>query len=201
MSTVSPERRPEFRREDEVHRVDEISDAVRLRLLELVDQGAELIQLGDADDVAAQLVSRLPIANPWPEIVGPCYTSGSLQRELGVSRAALSKAVSDGRLLRLMTSDGQYVYPAFQVVDGALVRGLREVLAVLRTRPHILALGAHIHAGEKIAFEINGVKTRFEQSPAVVGPSQHGPLTFPSGFTLYTVRKGVVDAGRFVPLS
>ncbi|WP_433861960.1 hypothetical protein [Streptomyces sp. L7] len=115
-----------------MHRVDEISDAVRLRLLELVDQGAELIQLGDADDVAAQLVSRLPIANPWPEIVGPCYTSGSLQRELGVSRAALSKAVSDGRLLRLMTSDGQYVYPAFQVVDGALVRGLREVLAVLR---------------------------------------------------------------------
>jgi 3',5'-cyclic AMP phosphodiesterase CpdA len=82
-----------------------------------------------------------------------------------------------------------------------VVSNAAEVLAVLRARPHILALGAHIHAGEKIAFEINGVKTRFEQSPAVVGPSQHGPLTFPSGFTLYTVRKGVVDAGRFVPLS
>jgi 3',5'-cyclic AMP phosphodiesterase CpdA len=81
-----------------------------------------------------------------------------------------------------------------------VVSNAGEVLAVLRTRQHVLALGAHIHAGEKIAFEINGVKTRFEQSPAVIGPSQHGPLTFPSGFTLYTVRKGVVDAGRFLPL-
>jgi hypothetical protein len=81
-----------------------------------------------------------------------------------------------------------------------VVSNAAEVLAVLRARPHVLALGAHIHAGEKIAFEINGVKTRFEQSPAVIGPSQHGPLTFPSGFTVYTVRNGVIDAGRFVPL-
>jgi hypothetical protein len=35
----------------------------------------------------------------------------------------------------------------------------------------------------------------------VVGPSRLGPLTFPSGFTLYTVRKGEIDAGRFVPLA
>jgi hypothetical protein len=81
-----------------------------------------------------------------------------------------------------------------------VVSNAAEVLAVLRTRPHVLALGAHVHAGEKIAFEIEGVKTRFEQSPAVVGPSRVGPLTFSSGFTLYTVRRGAVDAGRFVPI-
>ena len=132
MGIVSPERPPESARDIEVHRADEISDAVRVRLLELVDQGAELIQLGDADDVAAQLVSRLPVANPWPRIVGPCYSSGSLQRELGMSRAAVSKAAGERRLLRLETSGGHYVYPAFQVVDGALVRGLREVLNALR---------------------------------------------------------------------
>jgi len=67
-------------------------------------------------------------------------------------------------------------------------------------RPHVLALGAHVHAGEKIAYEIGGVRTRFEQSPAVVGPSEVGPLAFPSGFTVYTVRDGVIDAGRFVPI-
>lgn len=81
-----------------------------------------------------------------------------------------------------------------------IVSNAADVLAVLRTRPHILALGAHIHAGEKIVYEIDGVKTRFEQSPAVVGPSQVGPLTFPSGFTLYTVRNGAIDVGQFVPL-
>jgi hypothetical protein len=81
-----------------------------------------------------------------------------------------------------------------------MVSNAAAVLAVLRARPHVLALGAHVHAGEKIAFEIGGVQTRFEQSPAVVGPSQVGPLTFLSGFTLYTVREGVIDAGQFVPL-
>ena len=81
-----------------------------------------------------------------------------------------------------------------------VVSNAADVLAVLRDRPHVLALGGHVHAGEKIALEIAGVKTRFEQSPAVVGPSRRGPLTFPSGFTLYTVRKGEIDAGRFVPL-
>jgi hypothetical protein len=81
-----------------------------------------------------------------------------------------------------------------------VVSNAAEVLAVLRARPHVLALGGHVHAGEKIAFEIGGVKTRFEQSPAVVGPSRRGPLTFPSGFTLYTVRRGEIDAGRFFPL-
>ena len=93
----------------------------------------------------------------------------------------------------LITVGGKTVY-------RHIVSNAADVLATLRARPHVLALGAHIHAGEKIAFEIDGVKTRFEQSPAVVGPSQIGPLTFPSGFTLYTVRKGAIDAGTFVPL-
>ena len=81
-----------------------------------------------------------------------------------------------------------------------MVSNAAEVLEVLRARPHVLALGAHVHASEKIALEIGGVKTRFEQSPAVVGPSQVGPLTFPSGFTLYTIRNGVIDGGQFVPI-
>ncbi len=81
-----------------------------------------------------------------------------------------------------------------------VVSNAADVLTVLRARPHVLALGAHVHAGEKITHEIVGVKTRFEQSAAVIGPSRRGPLTFPSGFTLYTVRNGVIDAGQFVPL-
>jgi hypothetical protein len=87
-----------------------------------------------------------------------------------------------------------------ETVFRHVVSNVAEVLAVLRARPHVLALGAHVHAGEKIALEVGGVKTRFEQSPAVIGPSRRGALTFPAGFTLYTVRNGVIDAGRFVPL-
>ena len=89
--------------------------------------------LGDAEEVAEQIMDRLPIAaSPWAEIVGPCYTSGSFQKELGRGRAAISKAVAELRLLRLTTADGQTVYPAFQIVDGVVVRGMRDVLTALR---------------------------------------------------------------------
>jgi hypothetical protein len=71
--------------------------------------------------------------SPWAETVGPCYTSGLLQIELGVKRGAISRAVREDRLLRLTTTDGATVYPAFQVRGGALVRGLREILPVLRS--------------------------------------------------------------------
>ena len=74
------------------------------------------------------------------------------------------------------------------------------VLAVLRTHPHVLALGGHIHAGERIVYDVDGIETRFNQTPAIVGPSAGAGMRFVSGFTLYTVRKGTIDAGRFIPL-
>ena len=136
MSTAAPERRRRRAvsgRQVQEHAVDEITAAIRARLLERVDRGEELTNLGDAEEVAEQVIDRLPIAaSPWAEIVGPCYTSGSLQKELGRGRAAISKAVAELRLLRLTTADGQTVYPAFQIVDGVAVRGMREVLTALR---------------------------------------------------------------------
>jgi Icc-related predicted phosphoesterase len=80
------------------------------------------------------------------------------------------------------------------------VSNAEAVLAVLRKRQHVLALGGHIHAGEQIAYEVEGLKTRFNQTPAIVGPSAGAGMQFVSGFTLYTVRNGVIDAGRFIPL-
>ena len=80
------------------------------------------------------------------------------------------------------------------------VSNAAEVLAVLRTRQHVLALGGHLHAAERLAYEIEGMRTRFHLSAAVVGPSKTAGLRFPSGITLYTVRSGEIDDGRFIPL-
>jgi len=44
------------------------------------------------------------------------------------------------------------------------------------------------------------VLTRFEQAAAVVGPNDADGVIAPSGITFYTVRDGVIDAGRFVRL-
>lgn len=61
-----------------------------------------------------------------------------------------------------------------------------EVLAVLRRHRPVLALG--------------GLRTRFNQSAAIVGPSAGAGMQFTSAVTRYTVRKGVIDAGQFIPL-
>jgi len=75
-----------------------------------------------------------------------------------------------------------------------------DVLAVLRTRNHLLALGGHLHAAEKVVYEIDGQRTRFNLASAIIGPTNSHGLRFPSGVTLYTVRDGVIDEGKFIPL-
>jgi predicted MPP superfamily phosphohydrolase len=75
-----------------------------------------------------------------------------------------------------------------------------DVLAVLRKRNHVLALGGHIHGTEKIEYEIAGVKTRFNQISATIGGPRGAGLQFISGVELYHVNNGVIDGGKFIPL-
>ena len=65
---------------------------------------------------------------------------------------------------------------------------------------HVLALGGHMHATERIEYEMAGVRTRFNQVSAVVGNSQGAGLESISGVTLYRVKNGEIDKGRFIPL-
>ncbi len=80
------------------------------------------------------------------------------------------------------------------------VSNAAEVLTVLRKRRHVLALAGHMHAGERLGYVVDGLRTRFHVSAAVIGPSDAAGLRFPSGVTVYTVRDGVVDDGTFVAL-
>ncbi|MEP6493301.1 MAG: metallophosphoesterase [bacterium] len=80
------------------------------------------------------------------------------------------------------------------------VSNAADVLAILRQHRHVLALGGHIHAVEHLEFEAEGMRTRFNQSSAIVAPTDLAGVRFSSGITVYTVRNGVIDAGRFIPL-
>ena len=75
-----------------------------------------------------------------------------------------------------------------------------DVLAVLRKHRYVLALGGHLHATERIEYEMTGVRTRFNQVSAVVGNSEGAGLESISGVTLYRVKDGEIDKGRFIPL-
>ena len=81
-----------------------------------------------------------------------------------------------------------------------VVGNVQEVLTALKGHNYPLAIGAHTHAAERLVFQTNGQMTRFEQSSAILAPAEAGPVIVPSGFTLYTVHDGVIDAGKFIPL-
>ena len=81
-----------------------------------------------------------------------------------------------------------------------IVSNGQDVLAVLRKHNHVLAIGAHIHVGEQITLFNEGVRTRFAQSPAVVGPAGAGPFVFPSGVVKYTISAGGIGTGTFIAL-
>ena len=74
------------------------------------------------------------------------------------------------------------------------------VLALFKERPLPLILGGHTHVAERLLYPTTRGPLRFEQSAAIVGPNDYGPVVMPSGFTLYGVRNGVIDGGSFVPL-
>jgi hypothetical protein len=84
--------------------------------------------------------------------------------------------------------------------DRHTVANVQEVRAAMAGHPWVLALGGHMHAAEKLVFQTEGGLTRFEQAAAIVGSWDNGELVAPSGITVYTVRDGVIDAGRFVRL-
>lgn len=71
--------------------------------------------------------------SPWAAIVGPCYTASSFCRETGYSADQLQHAGDELSVLRLQTADGAYLFPAFQLVDGAPLPGLSRVLHALRS--------------------------------------------------------------------
>lgn len=74
------------------------------------------------------------------------------------------------------------------------------VLEAMRGHRYVLALGSHNHAPERVSFVSDGIQLRSDVSAAIVGGQELGPVIIPSGFTLYTVRDGAIDAGRFFRL-
>ncbi len=81
-----------------------------------------------------------------------------------------------------------------------LVSNAQDVLAILNKHAYPLALSGHYHAAMKFTFEAEGQKTRFEQTAAVVGPSEDGNIKMLSGITVYHVKDGKIDDGIFMPL-
>ena len=79
-----------------------------------------------------------------------------------------------------------------------IVSNAAAVMAILKDHNYPLALSGHLHYQQR--FSMAGVQTRFEQTGAVIGPSEESGLHFPSGVVVYNVKDGKIDEGHFVPL-
>lgn len=85
-----------------------------------------------------------------------------------------------------------------KITPRHMVANTLDVVAAMRGHRWVVALGGHMHTAEKIVFQLDGERTRFEQAAALIGGNSTQDISAPSGFTLYTVRDGVIDAGRFI---
>lgn len=71
---------------------------------------------------------------------------------------------------------------------------------VLKQHPYPLALSGHNHTRQVFWYESNAHKIRFEQTAAVVEPIRTRDEVRPSGVTLYTIKDGKIEEGKFIDL-
>ena len=81
-----------------------------------------------------------------------------------------------------------------------VVSNAHELVDLISSHPYPIALSGHYHVRQVFWMETEGEKTRFEQTAAVVESSIEGNQVMPSGVTLYTVKDGKIDEGRFILL-
>ncbi len=79
-----------------------------------------------------------------------------------------------------------------------IVSNASKVLEILKDHNYPLALAGHYHSRQR--FYVEGLTTRFEQTGAVIGPSEESGIKMPSGVMLYNVKDGKIDEGHFIPL-
>ncbi|MFK3672420.1 hypothetical protein ACI2IX_19815 [Leifsonia aquatica] len=114
----------------------DVAEAVERRLRALGDdEVAGLASVLTPEQVAEAMLRPLPVArvsSPVNKVVGPFYTTSSLTALRKVTREAIRQASARGDILRLWTSDGKAVFPAFQFgPNGETLPGLRAVLGAL----------------------------------------------------------------------
>lgn len=79
-----------------------------------------------------------------------------------------------------------------------IVSNAQDFFEILKGHNYPLALSGHYHFQQKFSFD--GLETRFEQTGAIIGPSSEGHIQMPSGVTIYHVKDGKIDEGKFVHL-
>jgi len=108
----------------------QIAALVESRLAALSERyaqyGRSLDDIGSPEELADQMVALVPKPSAWDEAIGPFYTTSSVGAILGgISRQAVADRRRRHTVFALQTSEGDWVYPAFQFrSDGSVISAL-----------------------------------------------------------------------------
>lgn len=110
----------------------DITEAIRRQLNDVPD--SDIAKVEDTERLASRMVAMVPRVTNFAELIGPVYSTKALMKMWGMTRAGVSKRVSDGKLLALKV-EGENLFPLFQF-SGDEIRD--DVLALARIlRPEV----------------------------------------------------------------
>ncbi len=81
-----------------------------------------------------------------------------------------------------------------------VVSNAAQVIGILQQHPYPLALAGHHHSRQLFFLEMDAQQTRFEQTAAVIGPSENNGYKSPSGIVVYQVTNGDIGEGVFIKI-
>lgn len=120
---------------DVTHDVDEqsVADALSassdsLAVLRVLEQPAVVESLKASDPLGPARLRGVAARHQLIEAAGGALSSAQLADALGLTRQAVDKRRRAGKLLALSVGRRGYRYPAFQVVNGELLKDLEQVL-------------------------------------------------------------------------
>ncbi len=126
-------------------------------LLLLLEEPSVLAELKNRDPLAGAKLRGLRMQMNLLEKEGGCVSALEAGKILGMSKAGVHKARSEGRILGLPRGQNQYLFPIWQFPNGKLLPGLKDVYAAIQGNEWM-----------KASFMLSANSRLAEQTPAAL---------------------------------
>jgi hypothetical protein len=108
-------------------------------LLSLLEEPEVIATLSKKDPLASAKLRGLQAQLQILEAEGGCVSAEEAGALIGIKKAAIYKARTEGRILGLPRGQNQFVFPVWQFTEGRLINGLKQVYAALECSPWMKA--------------------------------------------------------------
>ncbi|MDR3617577.1 MAG: hypothetical protein P4L53_28730 [Candidatus Obscuribacterales bacterium] len=108
-------------------------------ILSLLEEPEVISELSKKDPLASAKLRGLRAQMQIAQAEGGCLPAEEAGEMIGIGKAAVHKARSEGRLLGLPRGQNQFAFPVWQFSSGKILTGLKDVYAALNCDPWMKA--------------------------------------------------------------